>query len=522
MHIADGCGIAPACNRTFAAVLCKLFLCKNISCRLIEIDLAVRKLGQVDKAVLQAEQLQIAGRAVECISAVAGVHADGHIIVAVLVGNIHRKDGLAGFKVENDVLPHTRGQILHIAVDIARCGGELHDRGVAQIVSGPDALHLVAAVGFHGVHALDAGGDHGIALHQPVLVINVGVALDRRIVVGVGKACVARAEPVADNRADRACAVIVDDCRVLDCHLIAIRQIIKHRRFCHDLTGFHIERKKIHGVCIVGEHHKVRRQRRRAAAAPRKTAAGGLVAFTADLRADALIRRTPDSLDTVVGAQQIAILIGQNDRAVLGGGNAVLRALAGRQLVDENRLRQVGLLTVEDRFDCRVGDIAENALLLALGIDAEAAGGEPEVPVVVKYHGKKILRQLLAERGLCRRLDVDVKHLFKLGKDIALLVRCAEHQYMVVAGRADDTVFSVQEGVGALDQVAAAVMLLRGKITERLCLLRIQIADGDAAEQRNDCMAVAVKVNGGRRIRVCRLIGDMDLRIDAERQDLVG
>ena len=120
-----------------------------------------------------------------------------------------------------------------------------------------------------------------------------------------------------------------------------------------------------------------------------------------------------------------------------------------------------------------MGDIAENALLLALGIDAEAAGGEPEVPVVVKYHGKKILRQLLAERGLCRRLDVDVKHLFKLGKDIALLVRCAEHQYMVVAGRADDTVFGVQEGVGALDQVAAAVMLLRGKITERLCLLRI-------------------------------------------------
>lgn len=57
VHIADGCGIAPACNRTFAAVLCKLFLRKHISCRLIEIDLAVRKLGQVDKAVLQAEQL---------------------------------------------------------------------------------------------------------------------------------------------------------------------------------------------------------------------------------------------------------------------------------------------------------------------------------------------------------------------------------------------------------------------------------------------------------------------------------
>ena len=30
---------------------------------------------------------------------------------------------------------------------------------------------------------------------------------------------------------------------------------------------------------------------------------------------------------------------------------------------------------------------------------------KPEVAVVVKDHGKKILRQLLAERGLCRRLD---------------------------------------------------------------------------------------------------------------------
>ena len=169
-----------------------------------------------------------------------------------------------------------------------------------------------------------------------------------------------------------------------------------------------------------------------------------------------------------------------------------------------------------------MGDIAENALLLALGIDAEAAGGEPEVPIVIKDHGKKILRQLLAERGLCRCLDVDVEHLFKLGKDVARLIRCAEHQYMVVAGRADDAVFSVQKSIGALDQVAAAIMLLRGKITERLCLLRIQIADGDAAEQRNDRMTVVVKVNGGRCIRVCRLIGDMDLRIDAERQDLVG
>ncbi|WP_294808506.1 hypothetical protein [uncultured Gemmiger sp.] len=73
-----------------------------------------------------------------------------------------------------------------------------------------------------------------------------------------------------------------------------------------------------------------------------------------------------------------------------------------------------------------------------------------------------------------------------------------------------------------MNHVAAAVMLLRGKITERRCFFRIQIADGDAAEQRNDRVTVAVKVNGGRCIRVCRFIGNMNLRIDAERQDLIG
>ena len=43
-------------------------------------------------------------------------------------------------------------------------------------------------------------------------------------------------------------------------------------------------------------------------------------------------------------------------------------------------------------------------------------------------------------------------------------------------------------------------MLLRNIITVRLWLLRILIADGDAAEQRNDCVAVAVKVNGRRKL----------------------
>ena len=69
-------------------------------------------------------------------------------------------------------------------------------------------------------------------------------------------------------------------------------------------------------------------------------------------------------------------------------------------------LRKVGMLSVQDRLDRRVGDVAEHALLLALRINAEAARRKPEVAVVVKDHGKKILRQLLAERSFGCRLDV--------------------------------------------------------------------------------------------------------------------
>ena len=93
---------------------------------------------------------------------------------------------------------------------------------------------------------------------------------------------------------------------------------------------------------------------------------------------------------------------------------------------------------------------------------------------------------------------------------------------MVVARGADDAVGRFHEGIGALDNVTAAVMLLWREIAERFCFFGVQVADGDAAEQRNDCMTVAVKVNGGRCIRVCRFIGNMDLRIDAERQNFIG
>lgn len=58
-------------------------------------------------------------------------------------------------------------------------------------------------------------------------------------------------------------------------------------------------------------------------------------------------------------------------------------------------------------------------------------------------------------------------------------------------------------------------------LAERLCLVGVQVSDGDAAQQRHNGMTVAVKVDGGRSVRVRRLIGNVDLRIDGKRQDLI-
>ena len=85
-------------------------------------------------------------------------------------------------------------------------------------------------------------------------------------------------------------------------------------------------------------------------------------------------------------------------------------------------------------------DIAQHTLLLTLRVDAEAAGCKPEVSIVVKNHGQKILGQLLAKCSLGGSLDVDVQHLFKFGQHVAAFVCCAEHQHMIVARGADDAV----------------------------------------------------------------------------------
>ena len=92
---------------------------------------------------------------------------------------------------------------------------------------------------------------------------------------------------------------------------------------------------------------------------------------------------------------------------------------------------------------------------------------------------------------------------------------------MVVAGGADDPVFRIHKGVGALDDVAAAVMLLGGEIAQGRRLLGINIPDGDAAQQRHHAVVVVVKKDCRRGVGVGGLVGHVDLRINAQGHDLI-
>ncbi len=106
------------------------------------------------------------------------------------------------------------------------------------------------------------------------------------------------------------------------------------------------------------------------------------------------------------------------------------------QLVDEDGLRKVGLLAVQDCLDGRAGDVAETPCCSRSGVDAEAAGCEPEVSVVVKDHGQKILRQLLAERSLGCRLDVNVQYLSNSGRTFpASSVAAASSTWLLLVGQ---------------------------------------------------------------------------------------
>lgn len=184
------------------------------------------------------------------------------------------------------------------------------------------------------VHPFDAGHDHAVALEQPVAVVDVLVALDGRVTVGLCEVGAACAEPVADDGADGAGAVVVDDGGVFhrDRHIGG--QLVDDGQAGHDGTSVDIQRQQAHGVQIVGEEDQVPAEGGRAAAAPGQAATGGSVALMAVLGTHAVVAGVPDDLHAVVGPQQVAGQVRQDDRAFLAGGDAVLGTFPGDGRID--------------------------------------------------------------------------------------------------------------------------------------------------------------------------------------------
>ena len=471
---------------------------------------------------MQPQQLQIAGGAIHAVASAAGIHPDCHVVIAEFAGNVHGENRLAGIKVQHDELPHSGGHVLHIAIDIAGGGGELHDGGIPQVIAAPNGLHFIAVFRFDGVHSLHAGNNHLVALGHPVHVIDIGVALDGGITVSrrqLGAAC---AEPVAHNGADGAGTVVINNGGVFHRHRQVFRQIINHRCHGDHFAGFDVQCHQIHRGLIVGEDDQLLAQRGRAAAAPCQTGSGDFRTFGTCLSAVALIRRAPDDLHPAIGTEQIAVQIGENHRSLGMGGNAVFCALAGKQVIHIHRFAQIRGLSLEDCLDGIGGNVAEGALLPPVGIDAEAAGGKPEVALIVKHHRQQLLIQGLAQRRLGGSLDVDVQQLPELRQHIAVLVCGFQNQQMVMAGGADNPVFLAHKGVGRLNHIAAAVMLGRGEKSQGLGFIGIDVPDGNAAQHGNHGVTVAVIENGGRGIGIGGLEGNVDFRVDAQGQNFIG
>ena len=507
-----------------AGAACGLELCRreHPAGGLVQIDLPVGHLRQEDEAVLQAEQLFVAGGAVELVAVTARVHADGHIVVAVEGGDVHGEDGLSGVEVQHDVLPHAAVHVLHEAVDVAGGGGELHHGSVAEVAAAPDALHGPAVGGADGVHPFDAGHDHAVALEQPVAVVDVLVALDGRVTVGLCEVGAACAEPVADDGADPAIAVVVDDGRIFHRHRHVGGQLVDDRVAGGDFAGADVHSHQADRLEVVGEEHQLPAQRGRAAAAPCQTAAGGGSAFAAVFCAHAVVGGAPDDFNAAVGTQQVAGKVRQDDCTLPAGGNAVFGTLARSGSVDMDFVVEVGSAAGKDGVDGVVGDVAHRALLAAAGVDAEAAGDEPEVAVVVEDDGEQVLLEAAAKHPLGGLFDVDVQYLFKNRQRRTVLVGGTKHQHMVVAGGADDEVAPVHKGIGALDEIAAAVVLGGGEKADGADFFGIEVADGQTAQERADGVIEVVEEDGRGGVGVRLFHCHVDLGADAHGEDGVG
>ena len=111
---------------------------------------------------------------------------------------------------------------------------------------------------------------------------------------------------------------------------------------------------------------------------------------------------------------------------------------------------EVGSTAGKDGFDGVVGRCSPSRPCWPRpGVDAEAAGDEPEVAVVVKDDGEQVLLEAAAKHPLGSLFDVDVQYLFKNRQRRTVLVGGTKHQHMVVAGGADDEVAPVHKGIGS-------------------------------------------------------------------------
>ena len=72
-------------------------------------------------------------------------------------------------------------------------------------------FHLIAVGGLHGIHALDARRDHHVAAHEPVHVVDVGVALDGGVAVRVGQPALPAPNQLHTMVLTTPLAVVIDD-----------------------------------------------------------------------------------------------------------------------------------------------------------------------------------------------------------------------------------------------------------------------------------------------------------------------
>ena len=90
---------------------------------------------------------------------------------------------------------------------------------------------------------------------------------------------------------------------------------------------------------------------------------------------------------------------------------------------------------------------------------------------------------------------------------------------MVVAGGADDEVAPVHKGIGALDEIAAAVVLGGREKADGADFFCVEVADGQTAQERADGVIEVVEEDGRGGVGVRLFHCHVDLGADAHGED---